>query len=106
MGEGPSEKARRRAARQLVGDYHEQELARLLEHIRSGFARFDAGEIDAFELDDVIHRYTRSARELWKFCANRPESIAWAIDDARRRGDEIDWWAAGEPRQRRAVDDV
>jgi hypothetical protein len=104
MGDGDSEKARRRAARQLVGDYHEQELARLLEHVREGFARFDAGTIDAFELDDLIHRYKRSARELWKFCANRPESVAWAVDDAGR-GDAIDWWAAGEPRHRRAVDD-
>jgi hypothetical protein len=104
MGDGVSEKARRRAARQLAGDYHEQELARLLEHVREGFARFDAGTMDAFELDDLIHRYKRSARELWEFWANRPEAVAWAIDDARRRGDEIDWWAAGEPRRRHAGD--
>jgi hypothetical protein len=100
-----SEKARRRAARQLVGEYHERELARLLEHVRDAFTRFDAGEIDAFELDDLIHRYKRSARELWKFCANRPESIAWAIEDARSRCEAINWWAAGEPRRRSSGDD-
>ena len=83
MGEGQGEKARRRAARRLVGELHERELARLLEQVRDGFARFDAGEIDAFELDDLIHRYKRSARELWKFCALGPESVAWAIEDAR-----------------------
>jgi hypothetical protein len=33
--------------------------------VREGFARLDAGEIDAFELDDLIHHYKRSARELW-----------------------------------------
>jgi hypothetical protein len=57
-----SEKARRRAARELVGDYRERELEALLEHVRDGFARIDAVELDAFELDDLIHRYKRSAR--------------------------------------------
>ena len=95
-----SEKARRRAAREMVGDYHERELGALLEHVRDGFARLDAGELDAFELDDLIHRYQRSARELWKFCS-LGASAAWALEDARERGEEIDWWAAGEPRRRR-----
>jgi hypothetical protein len=95
-----SEKARRRAAGELVGDHHERELRALLEHVRDGFARLDAGELDAFELDDLIHRYTRSAHELWKFCS-LGESAAWAIENARERGEEIDWWAAGEPRRRR-----
>jgi hypothetical protein len=26
--------------------------------------------IDAFELDDVIHHYKRSARDLWKLCGS------------------------------------
>jgi hypothetical protein len=98
----PGEKARRRAARELVGTYHERELSQLLEHVRDGLARLDAGEIDAFELDDLIHRYKRSARELWKFCdLSRPESAAWAIEDAHERGEKVDWWAAGDPRRRR-----
>lgn len=105
MSEVQGEKAKRRAARRLVGEYHERELARLLERVRDGFARLDAGEIDPFDLDELIHRYKRSARELWKFCALQPESAAWAIEDARSRGEEIDWWAAGEPRRRRRSDD-
>jgi hypothetical protein len=40
--------------------YHEQQLGLLLEGVREGFARMDAGEIDAFELDELIHRYQRS----------------------------------------------
>jgi hypothetical protein len=100
MDEGQSEKARRRAARQLVGEYHERELARLLERVREGFTRFDAGELDAFELDELIHRYKRSAGELWKFCGLQPETAAWVIEDARSRGEERDWWAAGETRRR------
>jgi hypothetical protein len=68
----PGEKARRRAARETVSD----------------------------ELDDLIHRYKRSAREPWKFCS-LGDSAAWAVEDARERGEEIDSWAAGEPRRRR-----
>ena len=53
-----NEKARRRAARQLIGEYHEQQLHLLLDHVREGFAKMDAGEIDPF---DLIHHYKRSA---------------------------------------------
>jgi len=98
----PGEKARRRAAAERLGNYHECELRQLLEHVRDGFAQLDAGEIDAFELDDLIHRYKRSARELWKFCTlSRPEGAVEAIEDARERDEEVDSWAAGEPRRRR-----
>jgi hypothetical protein len=101
MPDERSEKAKRRAARELVGTYHERELARLLERVREGFAQLDAGEIDAFDLDELIHRYKRSTRELWKFCnLNRPEAVAWLIEDARQQGEDVDWWAAGEPRRR------
>jgi hypothetical protein len=101
MADQAGEKARRRAARARVGEYHERELTALLEHLREGFARLDAGELDAFELDELIHRYERSARELWKFCnLNPPETVAWMLEDERQRGEAIDWWAAGEPRRR------
>ena len=36
--------------------------------VREGFRKLDAGEMDAFELDELIHRYKRSTKELWKFC--------------------------------------
>ena len=103
MADERSEKAKRRAARELVGSYHERELARLLERVRESFLRLDAGEIDGFELDELIHRFKGSARELWKFCnVNRPETVAWLIEDAHQEGEEVDWWAAGEPRRRRS----
>lgn len=63
-----SEKARRREAREIVGAYHQEQLRILLGDVRDGFARLDAGEIDEFDLDDLIHRYNRSARKLWSFC--------------------------------------
>jgi hypothetical protein len=57
-----------RADRALVATYHEAKLADLIEHVRDGLARYDAGELSAFDLDEVIHRFTLAARELWKFC--------------------------------------
>ena len=93
------ERARRRAARELIGAYHEEQLRGLLEHVRDGFTRLDGGEIDAFELDDLIHRYKRSARELWKFCGSSGsdwERAAGMLAFLRRNGEEPDWWSAGE----------
>ena len=60
----------RRADLALVTSYHEAQLAKLLERVQEGFRRFEAGEISAFELDDLIHNYKRAARELWKFCGD------------------------------------
>jgi hypothetical protein len=97
------ERARRRADRELIGAYHEEQLRGLLEHVREGFARLDRGEIDAFELDELIHRYKRSARELWKFCGSSGsgwERAAKTLAFLRADGEEPDWWSAGEPHRR------
>jgi hypothetical protein len=99
------ERAQRRAARETIGRYHEEQLRLLLERLREGFARLDAGEIDAFELDELIHRYKRSSRELWKFCGQSGSgwlTAARTLEYLREQGEELpDWWAAGEPRARR-----
>jgi hypothetical protein len=42
----PGENARGKAARELVGRYHERELRRLLEYVRDGYARERGGELD------------------------------------------------------------
>jgi hypothetical protein len=71
---------------------------------RDGFVRLDAGEIDAFELDELIHRYKRSARELWKFCGSSGsewERAAGVLAYWREHGEEPDWWEAGAPRHSR-----
>jgi hypothetical protein len=38
-----SGRAQRRAARQTIAAYHEEQLGLLLERVRAGFARSDAG---------------------------------------------------------------
>ena len=96
-------RARRQAARSLVAAYHEEQLRHLLQRVRDGFSRLDAGEIDAFELDELIHRYKCSAKELWKFCGSSGSDwgrAAAALEYFKERGEEPDWWEAGEPRRR------
>ena len=69
----------------------------------AGFAHLDAGEIDEFEMDDLIHRYRRSAAELWKFCGSSGGQwvqAANALTYVRERDEEPDWWEAGASRRR------
>ena len=100
---GPS-KAERRAARAAVGAYHAAELARLIEHVREGLVRYDAGEIDAFELDDLIHRYKRATQKLWTFCTGggaHVYSTARTLDWLREQGELPDWWEQATTRRAR-----
>jgi len=100
---GPS-KAERRAARAAVGAYHEAELARLLEHVREGLQRYDAGEIDAFELDELIHHYKRATQKLWSFCTGggaHVYSTARTLEWLREQGELPDWWEQATPRRAR-----
>jgi hypothetical protein len=103
-GDQVGERARRREARKIIAAYHHEQLRALLEHVREGFARLDAGEIDAFDLDDLIHHYKRAARELWKFCGQSGsawERAANMLAHLREQDDEPDWWEAGASPGRR-----
>lgn len=98
-----TDKAERQAARELIAGYHQEQLRDLLEHVRAGFARLDGGEIDEFDLDDLIRHYKRSATELWKFCGSGGGqwlSAVRALEYRRRRGEEPDWWEAGAASRR------
>jgi hypothetical protein len=99
-GDDRASKAQRRAAREAVAAYHEEELAKLLENVRDGFARLDAGESDAFDLDDLIHHYKRAAQKLWSFCTGSAEHVAGTLAWMREQGDETDWWKVSQPRRR------
>lgn len=99
------EKAERRAALSLISAYHQDQLRALLERVRSGFERLDAGEIDEFELDELIHHYKRSTVELWKFCGYAGGSqlqAARTLTYLREEGREPDWWEAGASRRDRS----
>jgi hypothetical protein len=92
-----SAKSDRRAAREIVAAYHEEQLGELVRRVKLAFERFQAGEIGAFEVDEVIFQYSRAAKELWKFCNLGPVEIA-----ARIVRDEPpdDWWDRGARRRR------
>jgi hypothetical protein len=92
-----SSKSERRAAREAVADYHQAQLAELVQRVGEAVDRFRAGQLDAFEVDQVVFQYSRAAKELWKFC-NAPdvEFTASLIGDRP----PVDWWERGAPRRR------
>lgn len=92
-----SSKSERRAAVEVVAEYHEARLAELVQRVGDGVDRFRTGELDAFEADQVIFQYSRAAKELWKFCnLSDAELSAGLIRD----GAAVDWWERGAPRHR------
>jgi hypothetical protein len=102
-GKSLNEKAKRSANWDFLVTYHQARLADLLDHVRAGFARFDAGEVDAFGLDEVIHRYQVAARELWKFCSvsgAQVQSAVRTLELWQERGELPDWWQVAERRRR------
>src|SRR5215213_6603054 len=95
---GPS-RPERRAARAVVGAYHEVELARLIERVRKGLERYDA-----FELDELIHHYKRATQKLWSFCTGggaHVYSTARTLALLREQGELPDWWEQATPRRAR-----
>ena len=80
-----------------MAKYHENQLASLQERVGTALERFRIGELDAFEVDQVLFQYSRAAKELWKFCNfGDPEFAA----DLVRERPIVDWWERGAPRQR------
>ena len=102
-GRQDSEKAERQAARELVARYHRAELRKLLDHVRDGFARLDTGEIDEFEMDQLIHQYKKAATKLWSFCGTSGGQWLQAAKSLGRLEDEgeprRDWWEEAAPRR-------
>ena len=98
-----AQRARRRAARQTVAEYHEQQLQELLEHVRGGLARLDRGEVSVFDVDALIERYDLAARKLRAFCGSTGsgwERAADMLEFMRENGETHDWWDAAAPRRR------
>lgn len=94
----------RQAGRQLIAAYHDEQLRLLLNHIRGSFTKFDAGEIDVFDLDEIIGHYKRSATKLENFCGFSGGQWLRAARNLayfREQDDEPDWWEAGSSRRDR-----
>lgn len=91
-----STKAERRAAREKVAAYHEDQLGRLVEHLASAIDGYRASELDAFDVDEVMFQYSRAAKELWKFCNLTNVEIAARIIAEHP---PTDWWERGARRQ-------
>ncbi|MEV2226527.1 hypothetical protein AB0E01_42750 [Nocardia vinacea] len=91
-------KADRRVARERVAGYHEARLGELIEQVGRAVDRVRAGELDVFEVDEVIHWYHRAAQRLWVFCGQsgaQVESVADLIERMGVTGEAIDWWQRG-----------
>jgi hypothetical protein len=92
-----STKSDRRAARETVAAYHQEQLGELVRRVKLAIDRFQAGELNAFEVDEVIFQYSRAAKELWKFCNLGHVEIAARIVRDEPPGD---WWDRGARRRR------
>jgi hypothetical protein len=92
-----SGKSERRAARAVVAGYHGEQLAELVDHVGKAIDRYRAGELDAFEVDQVLFQYSRAAKELWKFCNYLDVEVAAAMTLEKP---VLDWWERGASRER------
>ena len=82
----------RRQLRELAGMAYERELSQELEKLAQGFEQWRQGTIDAFELNDLIHKHHNGAsRELWKHYhyAWLHMQVAYAIFAGILREEEI-----------------
>lgn len=98
-------KAGRRVAREQVAAYHQACLDELVRHVAMAVDGWRAGSLDAHDVDEVLHRYQRAARELWKFCwgTGGGGHIAMVAADLHRLAQTnqvIDWWERGAARRR------
>ena len=80
-----STKSQRRKLRDLAGIAYERELSAELSNLESEFRRWRAGEIDAHDLSNHIHRFHQGpARKLWS--RYEPSNLEFAVADAIHRG--------------------
>ena len=78
-------KAQRRRLRELGGMAYERELSAELSNLETEFRRWHAGEINAHELSDRIHRFHQGpAQKL--FSKYEHSNLDFAVADAIHRG--------------------
>jgi hypothetical protein len=92
------------AAREAIAAYHRARLDELVQHVAAAVDGWQAGSRDAYDVDEVLRRYPRAARELWKFCwGTGGGHVEWVADQLRQLAESnkaIDWWERGAPRRR------
>jgi hypothetical protein len=106
-GQAPDQaghRTRRRAARETIAAYHQARLDELVSHVAAAVDRWREGSLDVYDVDEILHRYQRAARELWKFCwATGGSHVEWVADQLHRLVEDheaIDWWERGAPHHR------
>lgn len=80
-----------------MAKYHEIQMAALVERVGSAIDRFRGGQLDAFDVDQVLFQYSRAAKELWNFCNLGDAELAANI---LRERPVVDWWQRGAPMKR------
>jgi hypothetical protein len=78
--------------REWAGVAHERDLRDALTELRRQFDRWDRGEIDSFELNELVHKYHNGAsREIWKRYATSHllPAVASAVAAGVLRTDEL-----------------
>ncbi len=72
-------KSFRKMAKQLIGQAYQREQDKALESLRREFDRWKSGEIDCWELTDLIHRFHNGeSRDLYKIYETGDIEIALA----------------------------
>ena len=91
-----SAKSDRQVARDAVAAYHAVQLADLVERVGGAIDRYRAGQLDAFDVDQVLFQYSRAAKELWKFCNLMDVEVTASVI---REQAPADWWERGAPKR-------
>ncbi len=81
----------KRLVREWAAVAHDRELSKALAELYAQFDRWQRGEITAWDLNDLIHRFHDGAsREIWKtYATNRLEpAVALAVATGILRREE------------------
>jgi len=81
----------KRQVREWAGTAHERDLRKALGELRGQFVRWERGEIDSFELNERVHRFHQTSREIWKRYATTPlePAVASAVAAGVLRKEEL-----------------
>jgi len=85
-------KAMKRLVREWASVAHGRDLRQALEELHGQFGRWERGEIDSHELNQLVHQFHDGAsRDIWKrYATNRLEpAVAAAIAEGVLGKDEV-----------------